>query len=175
MKGTLIDNRVILNNLELWEKSNFGKPFPEKNLDRLELDLIEAFYLLEKGEIEVYKDDKKLSKEEFLKYCNKKIKNFYMLYIVFKDLRDKGYTVKTGFKFGTHFRVYEKGVKIKKGPKEPYEHTKYVLHVAKEEDVFSLPEMSRAVRLAQNIRAKMLWAVVDRENNVTYYEVISCA
>jgi len=79
--------------------------------------------------------------------------------------------VKTGFKFGAHFRVYEKGVRIKRGPKAPFEHTKWVVHAIKEEDRFSYPELSRAVRLAQNIRAKMLWAVVDSENDVTYYQV----
>ena len=86
-------------------------------------------------------------------------------------MRKKGYLVKTGFKFGAHFRVYEKGVKLKKGPKAPFEHTKWVVHAVPEEAAFSLPEMSRAVRLAHNIRAKFIWAVVDKEGDITYYEI----
>ncbi len=86
-------------------------------------------------------------------------------------MRERGYLVKTGFKFGAHFRVYERGVKLKRGPKEAHEHTKFVVHAISEEDRFSYPELSRATRLAQNIRAKMVWAVVDSENDVTYYEI----
>ena len=40
-----------------------------------------------------------------------------------------------------------------------------------EESAFSLPEMSRAVRLAHNIRATFVWAVVDAESDVTYYNI----
>ena len=67
--------------------------------------------------------------------------------------------------------MYEKGVKLKKGPKAPYEHTKFVVHVVEEEAAFSLPEMARAVRLAHNIRARFVWAVVDKENDITYYQI----
>ncbi len=87
-------------------------------------------------------------------------------------MRDRGYLCKTGFKFGTVFRVYDRGVKIKKGAKAPHEHTRYIVQPVAEESAFSLPEMSRAVRLAQNIRATLVWAVVDRESDVTYYQVI---
>jgi tRNA-intron endonuclease len=89
--------------------------------------------------------------------------------VVYRDLRDRGYLVKTGYIFGCHFRVYERGVKLKRGPKAPHEHTKFVVHCVPEEAAFSLPEMSRAVRLAHNIRATFVWAVTDKENKVTYY------
>ena len=36
---------------------------------------------------------------------------------------------------------------------------------------FSFPELSRAVRLAHNIRANMLWAVVRKDNSVFYASV----
>lgn len=86
-------------------------------------------------------------------------------------MRERGYLVKTGLKFGTHFRLYDRGVKLKRGPKAPHEHTKAIVHAVAEESAFSLPELSRAVRLAHNIRATMWWAVVDREGDCTYYEV----
>ncbi len=177
-EGELTENRVIVwsrDAIALYDDSGYGKPIPEENPNRLELDLIEACYLVEKGKIKVYKKDE--GKKNFLvlsdlvDYASKNINQFYTQYIVYRDLRERGYLVKTGFIFGAHFRLYERGVKLKRGPKAPHEHTKAVVHAVPEEAAFSLPEMSRAVRLAHNIRATFWWAVVDRENKVTYYEI----
>lgn len=167
----MLEDRVIIwgkDGFKLYDESGFGKPFE----DRLELSLIEACYLLERKKISIRYNENMMSFKEFYEYCVNKEPEFHQKYVVYKDLREKGYLVKTGFKFGAHFRVYERGVKLKRGPKEAHEHTKFVVHAISEEDRFSYPELSRAARLAQNIRAKMVWAVVDSENDVTYYEIV---
>lgn len=178
LEGELIENRVIVWSPEavsLYDESGYGKPQPEEKSDRLELDLIEAAYLLEKGKIKVFVKKagkkRKIKFEKFMKTGTEKVNQFYPQFIVFRDLRDRGYLVKTGFKFGAHFRLYERGVKLKRGPKAPHEHTKAIVHAVSEESAFSLPEMSRAIRLAHNIRATMWWAVVDKEGDVTYYQM----
>jgi tRNA-intron endonuclease len=174
-KGELIENRVIVSDTDatsLYDESGFGKPLPEDNPNRLELELIEASYLVEKGKLKVVsKENGKKNKnfEELMRIGSKNTNQFQSQFVVYRDLRERGYLVKTGYKFGTHFRVYERGVKLKRGPKAPHEHTKWIVHTVPEEAAFSLPEMSRAVRLAHNIRATMLWAVVDKESDVTYY------
>jgi len=177
-EGELVENRVIIWDPEavaLYDESGYGKPQPENNPNRLELDLIEAVYLLEKNKIKVFvKGEKKKKKIKFQKLMEigaKNVNEFYSQFIVFRDLRERGYLVKTGYKFGAHFRLYERGVKLKRGPKAPHEHTKAIVHAVSEESAFSLPEMSRAVRLAHNIRATMWWAIVDREGGVTYYQL----
>ena len=91
---------------------------------------------------------------------------------VYEDLRERGLLVRTGFKFGCDFRVYDRGVKLKKGPKSQKEHTKWIVFAIPEDYTCGFQELSRAVRLAHNIRAKMLWAVVDNEGDVTYYEIV---
>jgi len=128
--------------------------------------------LLERGKIEIKKGKKKLSFKEFYKYCLKIDPRFVIRYNVYKDLRERGLSVRTGFKFGCDFRVYERGVSpIKKGPKAPHEHTKWIVFCVPEDYACSFQELSRAVRLAHNIRANMLWAIVDNDNDVTYYQV----
>ncbi len=178
IEGELIENRVIIwdnSAISLYDESGYGKPLPEDKAERLELELVEAAYLLERGKIKVFvkKNEKKKSIkfEEFFRISSERVNNFPIQYVVYRDLRERGYLVKTGFKFGTHFRVYDRGVKLKRGPKAPHEHTKWIVHAVAEESAFSLPELSRAVRLAHNIRATMLWAVVDKESDVTYYLV----
>lgn len=177
-EGEIIEDRVIIWNRDaiiLYDESGFGKPLPETNPNRLELDLIEATFLLEKGKIKVFvrENGKKryLGFDELMKIGSERVNQFHPQFIVYSDLRNRGYLVKTGYKFGAHFRLYERGVKLKRGPKAPHEHTRAVVHCVPEEAAFSLPEMSRAVRLAHNIRATMWWAVVDREGDVTYYQI----
>lgn len=175
-EGELIENRVIIwdkDSVSLYDESGYGKPLPEENPDRVELELVEAAYLVEKEKLKIYEKKsgkkKKLDFKDLIEIGNKNVNEFHSQFIVFRDLRERGYLVKTGYKFGAHFRVYERGVKLKRGPKAPHEHTKFVVHAVPEESAFSLPEMSRAVRLAHNIRATFVWGVVDKESDVTYY------
>ncbi len=178
LEGELLENRVVIwekSAISLYDESGYGKPLPETKPNRLELELTEALYLLEREKIKVFvkkKTRKKTVKfKEFMKFAVDSILQFQAQYAVYRDLRERGYLVKTGFKFGTHFRVYDRGVKLRRGPKTSREHTKWIVHAVAEEAAFSLSELSRAVRLAHNIRATMLWAVVDKESDVTYYLV----
>lgn len=177
-EGELAEDRVVIWGIEgvsLYDEAGYGKPFPEENPNRVEMDLLEATYLLEKGKLKVTRKvdgkSKKLDFENLMKIASEKVNEFHPQYIVYRDLRERGYLVKTGYKFGAHFRLYERGVKLKRGPKAAHEHTKAIVHAVAEESSFSLPELSRAVRLAHNIRATMWWAVVDKEGDCTYYEI----
>lgn len=179
-EGELLENRVIIwdsSAVALYDESGYGKPLPEEKPERLELELIEATYLVEKGKLKVLvkaegkKKKKAIEFKELMELGAKNVNQFHPQYLVYRDLRERGYLVKTGFKFGAHFRLYERGVKLRRGPKEAHEHTKAIVHAVAEESAFSLPELSRAVRLAHNIRATMWWAVTDREGDCTYYEI----
>ncbi len=109
--------------------------------------------------------------EEIYNYFAEKDNEFQEKYAAYADLRSRGLIVKTGFKFGAHFRVYARGVNPYAENKGRKEHTKYIVHAVRENKDMSFQEMSRAVRLAGNIRATMMWAVVDSEKDVTYYKV----
>ncbi len=177
-EGELIEERIVIwgkESVELYDESGYGKPLPEEEPSRVEMDLVEAVYLVEKGKLKVTAKEagknKKLDFKDLMRLGSDKVHEFHPQYLVYRDLRERGYLVKTGYKFGCHFRVYERGVKLKRGPKAAHEHTKFVVHSVAEESAFSLPEMSRAVRLAHNIRATMVWAVCDREGSVTYYTI----
>lgn len=178
-EGELLENRVMIwgsDAVQLYDESGYGKPLPEEKSDRVELDLVEAVYLVEKEKLKVFikaegKKKKKIAFKDMMGVGTKQVNQFHSSYIVYRDLRERGYLVKTGYKFGAVFRVYERGVKLIRGPKAAHEHTKWVVQPVAEESAFSLPEMSRAVRLAHNIRATFVWAVVDKESDVTYYVI----
>lgn len=172
VKAELQEERVII-----WDKNEANEIFESGWYgdfleDRLELSLIEAALLLERQKIDIVKGKKKMPIHEFLKHCQKIDSRFSIRYAVYKDLRERGLPVRTGFKFGCDFRVYERGVKpIQKGPKAQHEHTKWIVFCVPEDYTCSFQELSRAVRLAHNIRANMLWAIVDNEGDCTYYSV----
>ncbi len=171
LKGELVENRVIVFSHPLVGEF-FEHGYGKITENRLELSFTEALYLVDKGKLAVSHKGKKINFEDLIKTSAEIDREIHTTYTVYKDLRERGLTIKTGYKFGCHFRVYERGVRIKRGPKEAHEHTKWIVHAVAEDYTCSFPELSRAVRLAHNIRAKMLWAVVDQENDVTYYQIL---
>ncbi|MGB7533154.1 MAG: tRNA-intron lyase [Halobacteriota archaeon] len=184
-KTSLLGDRVVLWDADLAEKlyriDFYGKLTKEK---RLLLSLVEAAYLMKKGllEIEVREQKSDLEKEpslkpqtsnlkpvnfeRFVEYANAIEPDFMDKYAVYEDLREKGLVVKTGFKFGSHFRVY----KIKQ-----QKHSSYLIHVLPEEHVFSMQELSRAVRLAHGVKKRMIFAQIQTlgkfEKKIRYVDI----
>ncbi len=170
------ENRLIVWDIEdgnkIYSEKYFGKWIEEDKVKYLLLSLEEGMLLLERGFLTVKKNNRRLSVKQYYNQACKIDKEFPQKFTVFRDLRMRGFIVKSGFKFGTHFRVYERGVNpYKEGVKTKKEHTKYNVHAVPENHTMSYQEWSRYVRLSQNIRAKALLAVVDEENGITYYEI----
>ena len=164
IKSYFVGETVSSNSSEaysLYEKSSFG----EKKDSKIIYSPSEALFLVEKGKMDVLSKNKKLSKEELIKKFRKMDKKIHLKYPVFKDLREKGYIVKTALKFGAEFRVYEKGAKI--GEK----HSKWVVFTDYESKTFSWQEFSSKNRVAHSTKKNLLLAIVDEEGDITYYEV----
>lgn len=149
--------------IEELEKRGYG----EKEAKKLLLSPEEALYLVEKKiDVEVKSESGRKVGESWLRrYFTKLDKDFPRKYLVYRDMRNRGFCIKTGFKFGSHFRIYSRGDKPGKG------HAIWLIHCVPEEYVAEFPRISRAVRLAQNVRKKMIYAVVDKEGDITYYKI----
>lgn len=172
--GELLENKVAV--WKDWDyvynEKFFGKIIKEEKTEYLQLSMEEAMLLLERELIEIKVGSKKIAPTEFYSKCCTLDNEFPQKFSVYRDLRNRGFIVKSGFKFGTHFRVYERGVNpYKEGPKGAAEHTKYNVHAYSEAVAFSPAELSRFVRLSQNIRAIALLAIVDVEGEPTYYRL----
>jgi tRNA-intron endonuclease len=137
----------------LYENGFYGKPLDNQ---RLQLSLVESAYLLDKGIIEIKDSNNKIIPDisEFSKIAASIDPDFLLKYSTYVDLRSRGFIPKTGFKFGTHFRVYSEIQTLKKLP-----HSSYLVHAIAHEHEFLLPVMSRAIRLANSVRKQMLYAV----------------
>ena len=160
------DKVVAVENSEhVYEPGYYGKQLG----NRLELALVEAVLLLKRGRIKVFSQGNQMDFKALYHHAASLDKRFPERYRVYEDLRERGLLVRTGFKFGCDFRVYDRGVQLKKGPKSAKEHTKWIVFCVPEDYTMSFQELSRSVRLAHNIRARMLWAIVDNESDCTYY------
>lgn len=132
---------------------------------KIKYSLVEAMLLVDENKMDIYRKSKKIGQKKFLEECKDMDKKFLTKYLVFKDLRKRGYIVKTALKFGADFRVYEKGKK----PGE--EHAKWILYPVKESEILTWHDFSAKNRVAHSTKKKLLIAIVDEENDVTYYEV----
>lgn len=162
--GIVSENKVIEEDKEKYERL-MEKGFGEKIGDKLLLSPVEALYLLENKEIEIKGKRGKLGWKALLEKFEKYDKGLANKYIVFKDLRKKGYVVRTGLKYGAHFRVYRRGVRVGEG------HSHWLVEVIPEEWKTSIYNLSRAIRLAHSVRKEMIWAVIDTEGDITYYKI----
>ena len=142
-----------------------NKLFGEFVNQKVQYSLSEALFLVEKKKMDVFRNNKKLSFKMLMELCKKIDKKIFVKYAVFKDLRSKGYLLKTALKFGADFRVYDKGVKPGK------KHARWILYTVSESDDLTWHEFSAKNRVAHSTRKNLLIGVVDSEGDLTYYEI----
>ena len=143
---------------ELYDLLWFGQYGSYKASDRGQLnkmDLFETLFLIEKGMLTLTN----ITKKELLAYVLSKRKDVLRLFEVYKDWRERGYVIKTGFKFGTHFRVYFPGARPTKNDINNWIHSKHVIHVFPKDSRLLISEWARAIRVAHSVRKTFILAV----------------
>ncbi len=166
LKALLFKKHVLLQTsseaIDLFSKKGFGYSEGEY----IYLSFFEAYYLMKKSILEIYNvKGNMLKDDEFLRIARRNISNFFIKYRVFRDLRNKGYIVKSGLKFGSDFRVYDKG----KLPGQ--EHAKWLVYCITENDKVPAHEFASKNRVANTTKKKILLAIADDEGSITYYEI----
>ncbi|SES69544.1 tRNA-intron endonuclease [Methanococcoides vulcani] len=165
--ATFLEDRVIIwdedASTTLFENGFYGKPLDKQ---RLQLSLVESRYLMENNVINIMdRQDNALDSESFTEIASKIEPEFLLKNSVYTDLREKGVVPKTGFKFGSHFRVY---AQVESPTKIP--HSEYLVHSIPSDHEFALPVMSRAIRLANSVRKSMLYAI-PTEAGIDYIDI----
>ena len=129
------------------------------NLSRLEF--METVFLVKHFGIKAIDAEagKEISAEEILKQVIKEREYTKQLYDIYEDWRMQGYVVKTGFKFGSHFRIYFPGASPVKEDK--WIHSKHVLHVFPKEQKMLISEWARAVRVAHSVKKTFLLGIPE--------------
>jgi len=167
IKSVFLKERIVTENSnearELYNQSRFGTHMED---GKIQLSFLEAMYLLEKGKLKILDGrNKEITIEKFLKKAKKIEPNLWVRYCIYKDIRNRGYIIKTAMKFGADFRVYDRGIK----PGE--DHAKWVVFPVREASTLTWYEFSAKNRVAHSTRKRLLIGCVDEENDVTYWEI----
>ncbi|MFX1560521.1 MAG: tRNA-intron lyase [Promethearchaeota archaeon] len=175
-EAKLVGDKGIVWNAEhgmkLYEEGYFGQPVGIRKpkvpvFDKpLTLSLIECAYLTQQKRLNVrrHDDDTVLSVEDILQVGSEISDDFRVRYTVYSQLRNRGFVVRLGLKFGTEFAVYEIG--------PGKDHSPFLVHVIhRKEGVIPL-DIVRAGRLALSVNKEFIIATVKENDEIVYYSFI---
>ncbi len=170
--GQLIENRIFIHDLlqsrSLFGDGYYGKPLgisKPKNAEfdsPLVLDLIEGYYLNINKKLDVFKHNGiAVTSDEILRQCKKQYVNFEVKFKVFEGLRDKGYVVTPGIKFGCDFAVYIHGPGI--------DHAPFLVKVLVENEKITSIDIVLAGRLATTVKKQFILAIVNQKSGTVKF------
>jgi tRNA-intron endonuclease len=169
----IVENKVVVWNPEdgskLYSDGFYGKPLGIRkpkttDFDRpSQLSFFEALHLLRKGKIKVYTkaSASPLKEKDLITVAEQQHKEFSRKYLVYEDLRKRGFIVRPGLKFGADFAVYRHGPGI--------DHSLFIVEVIAKSDEVSAIEVVRAGRLATSVRKRFVLATATKTGKVRYF------
>jgi tRNA-intron endonuclease len=158
---SILDNDIV--GKDLFEKYWIGQygVYKQDRGTTLKLDFLETIFLSKYFGVKIInnKTGKEINHEQVLKEVISKREYAKQLYEIYEDWRMKSYVVKTGFKFGSHFRIYFPGASPTRQDK--WIHSRHVLHVFPKEQKLLISEWSRAVRVAHGVKKTFILGIPE--------------
>jgi len=165
-KGRLFENRIVIWDIgasrRLFKDGYYGKPLgipKPKDFEfdaPLILDLMEGYYLVTKKVLDVEdQSGEQLSSKQLHDICLASYTDFVEKFMVYKKLREDGFVVTPGIKFGSDFAVYEHGPGI--------DHAPYIVQVMAPDSKMTATSMVRSGRLATTVRKQFIIAIPEKE------------
>ncbi|MCF2137315.1 MAG: tRNA-intron lyase [Candidatus Thorarchaeota archaeon] len=132
----------------------------------LELLPVEILHLLERKRIVVRTPDGvKLSAREIVNSLFPTNPDLWTQYLVFRDLRSRGYAVRQGFGGGIGYRVYARG------DRPGTASANQLIYMLKDGEPISLHDLDMVTQTAASARKKLAFALVDQNGEVNFYRV----
>jgi tRNA-intron endonuclease len=166
---TPFNARVGGDSVRVSDKERFGElegsGYGGREGDELVLRDYEALYLLYIKKLELLDEaGKKVSFEKFAELAQTRASDSWTRFVIYRDLRSRGYVVREGFGFGTDLRVYERG----DYPKKP---AKYVVFALDEGIEKGMGDLQKSVKEMAKMGKEAIIAVIERRGEVIYYKV----
>lgn len=156
-----IDSVTLVNDRDanLLETRGFGIK------ERLEFFLkdYEVLYLLYNEKLILIKNKRKVEFAEYVNFAVSRDENAWTRFLIFRDLRSRGYVVREGFGFPIDFRVYERGDYGNKA-------AKYIVFGLNEGKTMSVAELKKHVDDVSTMGKEAVVAVVESRGEVIYYK-----
>ena len=174
LEGIIKKDKVIISDSkgleEFYNTSYIGTI--EQNSDKQDIlvfDAIEILLLSERNRILLWEDNDKNKNlhnfESLLIYFTQFDDRLWHKYIIYMDLRKRGYLVRTGYGDGIEFRVYKRGADFEK------DSAKFLIYPVFEGAPIELRDLDKMSRVAMGSRKDLIVATVDRLSKPIYYSV----
>lgn len=141
-----------------------SKGYGEKIKDMYILESYEALFLLYCKRLVLKKQKSILDFSNFLQTLLKIDLFIFTKFLIFRDLRTRGYIAKEGFGFGNDFRVYERGEYSRKA-------AKYVIFGINEGISIKANTLFQNIRSIEKMGKEAIIAVIERRGEIIYYKV----
>ena len=134
--------------------------------NKLELEPVELLHLIERKRVVVTTPSGEHVGSDYI--VNDLLvddPDLWIQYLVFRDLRSRGYAVRKGFGSGIGFRVYARG------DRPGTANAKELVYILKEGVPISLSDLDLVTKTAAGSRKDLLFALVDQNGEVNFYRV----
>ena len=163
VEGVLESGRVLITDDTMIHALDL-KGYGEQENGVLVLKSFESLYLLYLQRLALRKRKKQIDFDEFIGMCQKDDPGILTKFLIYRDLRNRGYVVKDGFGFGSDFRVYERGQFGSKG-------AKFLVFGLCEGQQEKMGPMQKKIDQITQMGKEPIIAVIERRGEVIYYKI----
>ena len=163
IQGVLIKNQIMVLNPDS-QRDLEQKGYGEFEKNKFYLKSFESLYLLYTGALTLFKGKKKVDFDSLMQICKKNDEGILTKFLVYRDLRTRGYTVKDGFGFGSDFRVYSKGDFGEKG-------AKFLVFGLSEGKQEKIGKLQKKIEEITKMGKEPIIAVIERRGEIIYYKI----
>ncbi|MBN1681941.1 hypothetical protein JW865_00110 [Candidatus Bathyarchaeota archaeon] len=132
----------------------------------LTLDPCEVLFLVERGKIIVIDEDSQETKtfQELLRIISEKNEKTWIKYVIYRDLKIRGFVARLNQGKEITFNLYERGAYLKKPPK-------FIVYVITEGEVVTLENLIKFLHDTKENEKEVKLAVIDRRGEIVYYNL----
>jgi tRNA-intron endonuclease len=162
--GTLTESGVVIAEQSSIDQLT-SRGYGTLEVKTFTLAFFEALYLQDKGMLEAKtKDGATIDFQALLHFYEGKNENAWVNYLVYRDLRSRGYVVREGFGAGIDFRIYERGSYGK-------DTAPYLILVTQEGKPLPVADLADALSKCQTQKKELILAVTNRRGEIVHYSV----
>ena len=163
VEGELISDHAQISNKEMIHELDL-KGYGEFEDGKLSLKSFESLYLLYAKKLILKKGKKRIDFDSLMSTCHKQDPDTLTKFLIYRDLRNRGYVVKDGFGFGSDFRVYERGHFGEKG-------AKFLIFGLNEGQQEKMGNLQKKIEEITQMGKEPIIAVIERRGEVIYYKI----
>jgi tRNA-intron endonuclease len=161
VEGRLAGGKVLVDEVKQQDELR-TRGYGEKEGQEYVLKPYEALYLLQARRLTLA-GKKDITFDSLFEILLKHDRNIMTKFLVYRDLRSRGYVAKEGFGFGDDFRVYERGEYEKKP-------ARYVVFAISEGANVTAKGFAGAIEQIEKMGKEAVVAVIERRGEVIYYK-----